>query len=65
MNKYEKINYLEFPAKDLEATKPILKQFLTGRLSIMERTMLLSLMLELRVVFLNWTCPFRQKTAVF
>ena len=36
MNEHEKINYVELPAKDLEATKTFLLKYSIGHLQIME-----------------------------
>lgn len=53
MNKHEKVNYVEFPAKDLAATKDFLKLFLTGNLLIMALNILLFQMPGWMAGFLN------------
>ncbi len=38
MNQHEKINYVEFAAKDLESTKAFFQRFLAGVLLTMDLT---------------------------
>ena len=53
VHKHEKINYLEFPAKDIATTKKFSPPSSTDRSPIMSLIILLSQMQVLMAVFIN------------
>ena len=64
MSAHEKIDYVEFPAKDIEVTKAFLLQYSAGRSLTMGLTIRLSPMQGLMVDSSILSYPYRQLTGV-
>ena len=64
MNNHEKINYVEFPAKDIEKAKAFFSRYLTGLLLTMVLNIQPSPMQASTVVFSNLICRFLPRMVV-